>query len=102
MSDRDKRSADERAEDFGSVWSPHDVKGTSGVGAFALVLGLVALVLAVVDRFPLVTFVLAIIGFLMGLRLFLPRLTTLDKVLLPLGMLASLAALVVQLLRLAQ
>jgi hypothetical protein len=106
MSDRDERAADERAEAFGhagSVWSAHDLKGgMTGVSVLAFAFGVVALVLAVVDRFPLLTFLLAALGFLLGLRLFMPRLTTLDKVLLPLGMLTSAAAVVVQLLRIAQ
>lgn len=106
MSDREERSADERAEAFShgnSVWAAHDVGGgMAGVSWLALGFGIVALVLAAVDRFALLAFLLAVIGLLLGLRLFMPRLTTLDKVLLPLAMLASLVAVVVLLLGIAQ
>lgn len=106
MSERDERAADERVGGYnhgGDVWAPHDVQnGMAGVSWLALVFGVVALVLAVIDRFPLGAFLLSIIGMLLGLRLFLPRLTTRDKVLLPIGALTSLVALVVLLLHLAQ
>lgn len=106
MPNRDERAADERAESFhhgDSPWAtPSDQGGMAGASWASLGFGVVALVLAGLDRFPLGAFLLAAIGLLVGLRLFMPRLTTLDKVLLPIGMLTSLAAVVILLLRIAQ
>jgi len=106
MSDRNDRTAREDAETFshgGSVWSARGIAGSmSGVGVAALVFGVAALVLAIVGRFPLLVLLIALIGVVCGMRLFLPRLTAGDKVLIPIGVVASLAALVVLLINLVQ
>lgn len=106
MSDRNEPAARETADSLshaGSVWSARGVAGgMAGVGVLTLILGIAALVLAAVGRFPLVALILALVGVVSGLRVFLPRLTTADKVLIPVGVVASLAALVILLVRLAQ
>lgn len=105
MSEQDRHDP---AEDHGytshagSVWAPKNiVGGLAGVGMLSFVLGVVALVLALVDAAPLTTFLLAVIGLITGLRVFLPRVTTMDKVLIAVGSLASLVALVILLSRIA-
>ena len=71
----------------------------SGVAVLALVLRIVALVLPSVGTLPLVATLLAVIGLVTGMRLFLPRLTPADKLLISAAMLLPLAALVVELIR---
>jgi hypothetical protein len=106
MSDRNERAAQEDTETFGhsgSVWAPRAIAGgMTGVAVLSLVLGIVAVVLASLDKMPLVASLLALVGLITGMRLFLPRLTAVEKVLIPVGMVLSLAALVILLLRLAQ
>jgi hypothetical protein len=102
--DEQERGAEDRGYVgyTGSVWSPKNIAGgLTGVGVLAAVLGIVSLVLALLDAFPLITWLLAIISIISGLRVFLPRVTTVDKVLIGIGVLASLAALVVLTMRLA-
>ncbi|MDX6298811.1 MAG: hypothetical protein QOF53_25 [Nocardioidaceae bacterium] len=81
--------------------SPEVTGGMSGVGVLSCLFGVVALVLAAVDAFPFLVVVVALIGVVSGLRVFLPRVTTQDKVLIGIGVLASLVALVIWLVRLA-
>ena len=78
--------------------APSDVSGLTGVSVLCLAFGVVSLVLALADVRPLITLLIAVIGFVSGLRVFLPRVTTLDKVLISLGALTSLVAIVVVLL----
>jgi len=78
------------------------VGGMTSVGLLACLFGVLALVLAVVGAFPLLTSVIAGIGVVSGLRVFLPRVTTHDKVLIGVGVAASLVALVILLVRVAQ
>jgi hypothetical protein len=106
MSDRNERAAREDAEGLshgGSIWAPSAIAGgMTGVALLALAVGVAAVVLAALDKRPLIAFVLALIGLITGMRLFLPRLTMLDKLLIPVGVLLSAAALVIQLLHLSQ
>jgi len=78
------------------------VGGLTGVGVFACLIGVAALVLAALGVLPLLTFTVAGIGVVCGLRVFLPRLTTTDKVLISVGVVASLVAIVILLARVAQ
>ncbi len=105
MSEQDRHDP---AEDHGytshagSIWAPKNIAGgLAGVGMLSLVLGVVSLVLALLDSYPLLTFLLAVIGLITGLRVFLPRVTTMDKVLIAVGTLASLATMVILLLRIS-
>ena len=50
---------------------------------------------------PLITFLLAVIALITGLRVFLPRVTPMDKVLIAIGSLASLVTLGILLSRIA-
>ena len=75
--------------------APHEVSGLTGASALCLVLGIVSLVLALADTRPLITWLLAFIGVVSGLRVFLPRVTIWDKVLVSGGVLTSLIAMVV-------
>jgi len=106
MEDRNERDSAEDSgyvSHAGSVWAPSGlVGGMSGVGLLSALLGVVALVLAAVGAFPVLAWLLAVIGIISGLRLFLPRVTTRDKVLITIGAAASLTALVILLLSLAQ
>ena len=77
--------------------APSEVSGLTGASALCLVMGIVSLVLALADARPLITWVLAAIGVVSGLRVFLPRVTILDKVLVSGGVLTSLIAIVVML-----
>jgi len=77
------------------------VGGMSGVGVLSCLFGVVSLVLSALGLFPLVVLVVALIGVISGLRVFLPRVTTQDKVLIGIGVLASLVALVIWLARAA-
>ena len=106
MADRTERDSAEDsgyASHAGSVWAPSGlVGGMSGVGLLSALLGIVALVLAAVGAFPVLAWLLAVIGIISGLRVFLPRVTTRDKVLIAVGVAASLIALVILLLNLGQ
>ena len=89
-------------EHAGSIWAPSNiVGGMSSVGLFSAVLGIVALVMAVIAVFPFMTWLLATIGVISGLRVFLPRVTVHDKVLIAIGVLTSMIAVLILLLRLA-
>jgi hypothetical protein len=77
------------------------VGGMSGVGVLACVFGIVALALSALGLFPLVVLVVSLIGIVSGLRVFLPRVTTQDKVLIGIGVLASVVALIIWLARAA-
>jgi hypothetical protein len=66
----------------------------SGVGLLSAAMGIVAVVLAAAGARPLITWVLASIGIVSGLRVFLPRVTTQDKILIGVGVAASLIAFV--------
>jgi hypothetical protein len=99
----DRNSADETSyfSHAGSIWAPSGlVGGMTGVGVLSFLFGIVAAVLAAVGALPFLTSVLAAIGIVSGLRVFLPRVTTKDKVLISMGVAASLLALVLLLLRL--
>ena len=105
MSEQDRHDP---AEDHGytshagSVWTPMNIAGgLAGVGMLSFVLGVVALVLALLDAAPLITFLLAVIALITGLRVFLPRVTPMDKVLIAIGSLASLVTLGILLSRIA-
>jgi hypothetical protein len=76
------------------------VTGMTGMGAFACLLGVVALVFAAVGLIPLLTTTIAFISLVCGLGVFLPRTSTVDKILFTVGVLTSLVALVILLLRL--
>ena len=106
MSDRNERAAQEDTETFGhsgSVWAPRAIAGgMTGVAVLALALGIVAVVLAATGTTPLLATVLAFLGLVTGMRLFLPRLTVAEKLLIPVGMVLSVAALLVLLIRLGQ
>jgi hypothetical protein len=79
------------------TYAPTEVSGLTGASALCLIMGIVSLVLALADARPLITWVLAAIGVVSGLRVFLPRVTILDKVLVSGGVLTSLIAIVVML-----
>ena len=106
MSDRNERASQEYSDTFshsGSVWSARAIAGgMTGVAVLALVIGIAALVLAAVGKFPLIVLLLALVGIVLGTRLFLPRLTVADKVLIPVGVVTSVIALVIWLIRFAQ
>jgi hypothetical protein len=106
MADRNERDSAEDSgyvSHAGSVWAPSGlVGGMSGVGLLSALLGIVALVLAAVGAFPVFAWLLAVIGIISVLRLFLPRVTTKDKILITVGAAASLTALVILLLSLGQ
>ena len=106
MSDRNEPAARETAGALSqgrSVWSARGIASSmTGVAVLTLVLGIAALVLAAVGRFPLIVLILAVVGLVCALRLFLPRVTTADKVLIPVGVVACLAALVILAIRIAQ
>jgi hypothetical protein len=106
MSDRNERAAQEDSETFshgGSIWAPRAIAGgMTGVAVLSLALGVVAVVFAALDMMPVITTLLAFVGLVTGMRLFLPRLTVAEKLLIPLGMLFSVIALVILLLRLVQ
>jgi len=89
-----------RAGPEGGRATPSVVGGMSGVGALSCVFGVVALVLALVGAFPAIVATIALIGVVCGLRVFLPRVTTGDKILIGIGVLTSLIALVIWLIRL--
>jgi hypothetical protein len=85
----------------GDIGAPNKVSGMTGASAFSLVLGVVALVWVLADARPFLAWLFATLGIVTGLRIFLPRVTTLDKVLITVGVLASLAAIVMLLLDVA-
>jgi hypothetical protein len=78
------------------------VGGLTGVGFLACLIGVAALAFAALGVLPLLTFTVAGIGVVCGLRVFLPRVTLLDKVLISIGVAASLIAIVILLARVAQ
>jgi hypothetical protein len=69
--------------------------GMTGVSVLSFALGIVSIILALADTRGFLCWVLASIGILCGLRIFLPRATTLDKVLIVIGVVTSLAAIVI-------
>jgi hypothetical protein len=75
--------------------------GLTGASALSLVLGVLSLVWVLLDARPFLAWLFATIGIITGLRIFLPRVTTLDKVLITVGVLASVVAIVLLLLDLA-
>ena len=79
-----------------------DMDATPARGITSLGRGIIDFkaVLAAAGALPFLTSVLAAIGIISGLRVFLPRVTTKDKVLISMGVAASLLALVLLLLRL--
>jgi hypothetical protein len=91
-----------RADPAGTKTPSGIVGGMTSVGLLACLFGILALVFAAVGLFPLLTSVIAAIGVVSGLRVFLPRVTTHDKVLIAVGVTASLIALVILLVRLVQ
>jgi hypothetical protein len=57
--------------------------------------------MAAISVFPFLTWLLATIGVISGLRVFLPRVTTHDKILIAIGVLTSVIAVAILLVRLA-
>ncbi len=89
------------SEQAGDIWAPNKVSGLTGASALSLILGAVSLIWVLADARPFLAWLFATIGIITGLRIFLPRVTTLDKVLITVGVLASLAAIVLLLLDLS-
>lgn len=84
------------SEHAGDVWAPSGIGGgMTGVSVLSFALGIVAVVLALADARPFLCWLFATIGVICGLRIFLPRATTLDKVLIAIGVVTSLAAIVI-------
>lgn len=83
------------SEHAGDVWAPSGVGGMTGVSVLSFALGVVSVILALADARPFLCWLFATIGVLCGLRIFLPRATTLDKILIAIGVVTSLAAIVI-------
>jgi hypothetical protein len=80
----------------GDVWAPSGVSGgMTGVSVLSFVLGVISVVLAVASARPFLCWLFAAIAIIAGLRVFLPRVTTLDKILIGIGVLASVVAIVI-------
>ena len=107
------RSFDHSRDEFPEAASGHfeppstvdiptgQVSGLTGASAASLILGGLALILVLANKTPFLCWLLASIGIITGLRIFLPRVTTLDKILIAIGVLASVVTIVVLLTRIA-
>jgi hypothetical protein len=110
MTDENQRQSAPESAYFGRVGraGPESGKaparvtgGMSSVGLLSCLFGVISLVLSALGLFPLVVLVVALIGIVSGLRVFLPRVTTQDKVLIGIGVLTSFIALVIWLVHAA-